>query len=722
MRLPKLILSAMVVASGLVVVAAPAAAFASWLQQPTATLVSPDTWEFTAVSCTSPSICMAVGQVTAPSSQLLSETRSPSGWTVRPTLQPVVGSHFLSVSCTKASACTAVGESPAGLGSVPLAERWFGNGWVIQSAPAPAGATFSQLSGVSCISATKCLAVGFAQTGGSQKPLAELWNGSSWKIQATPKPAGQPLSELTGISCPSTSRCFAVGRFARKNAQKTLAETWNGKKWAIQKTPSPVKNDVLNAVSCRAANSCMAVGSGLAERWNGQSWSTQKIGKPSGSAADLTGVSCTKAGPCYAVGGNFRQAVQSSVAELWNGSKWSVQPVVLTTSSDPSLLDGVSCTTATNCTAAGFYDDPANGDRALAEDFSIRWQDVSPAPFIGTTAAGLNGVSCTSQNACLAVGTVQRGGAFQAISQTWNGTGWTARIMPRPKITHLFAVSCTTATACTAVGDIVTGTNSVPLAERWNGVHWTIQKIPHPPSAARNILASVSCPSKTSCFAVGATTNSSNQERTLAERWNGKTWQVTPTPNPARKTEIELTGVSCPAASSCVAVGSFLEGMFAQAWNGKTWKFTGAVPNPKNDIHGELNGVSCPATSDCMAVGETSANSSTVPLAERWNGKKWSPQRAVPPADAISSALVDVSCTSGNACAAVGLEQESAGVGAIAESWTGKRWVMHPIGVPVGSTNTILNHVSCNSAIACMAVGSFRDSSAVDQMLAEQYS
>ena len=607
---------------------------------------------------------------------------------------------------------------------MPLAERWFGNGWVVQPAPAPAGATFSQLSGVSCISATKCLAVGFAQTGGSQKPLAELWNGSSWKIQATPKPPGQPLSELTGISCPSTSRCFAVGRSARKNVQKTLAETWNGKKWAIQKTPSPVKNNVLNAVSCRAANSCMAVGSGLSERWNGQSWSTQKIGKPSGSAADLTGVSCTKAGPCYAVGGNFRQSVQSSVAELWNGSKWSVQPVVLTTPSDPSLLDGVSCTTATNCTAAGFYDDPANGDRALAEDFSIRWQDVLPNPFLGTTAAGLNGVSCTSPNACIAVGAVQLGGgAFRALSETWNGTGWKARIMPRPKITSLAAVSCTTSTACTAVGDIVTSPdNALPLAERWNGVHWTIQKTSRPPGAARSILTSVSCPTKTSCFAVGIRTNGSNQERTLAERWNGKTWQIIPTPNPARKTEIELSGV--PARPRVHASRSAASSTACSPRCGTARPGNSPAPCPTlgTTLTARLRSVSCPATGDCTAVGQISANSTGVPLAEHWNGRKWSPQRTVAPAGAIVSLLAGVSCNSGSACVAVGIEQGSAASNAIAETWTGKRWVMHPADSPTGSTNTNLNRISCNSAIACMAVGSFRDSSNIDQLLAEQYS
>jgi hypothetical protein len=720
-RLGRSALAVAVLVSGLLV-AAPAAAFASWLQQPTTNISSTAVWQFTAVSCTSPNGCMAVGALTSTTRQLLSETRTSSGWAVQTIPEPSPGSLLLGVSCTKASFCIAVGHQPAGVGTAPLAERWNGSAWTIQSAPGPAGATFAELDAVSCVSPTRCLAVGDKQTQGKQVPLAEVWNGSNWKIKAIPKASGQASSGLSGISCPAQSKCFAVGHSETKDIFKTFAEVWNGSKWTIQRTPSRAKNDSLNAVSCRSASSCMAVGSGLAEGWNGKSWSFVKIAKPSGSAADLTGVSCAKAGPCYAVGGNVRQNAESAVAELWNGSKWSVQPVTITAAFNSGLLRGVSCTTATNCTAAGFFHDPALGDRALAEDFSIRWQDVSPMPFSGSMAAGLNGISCTSPKACLAVASVERGGTFEAFSQAWNGTSWKPTLMPRSKITHLAAVSCTTATVCTAVGSIVLGTKALPLAERWNGVHWTIQVLPRPAGSARSLLTSVSCPTRTSCFAVGAATNSSNQPRTLAERWNGKTWQITPTPNPSRKTEIELNGVSCPAASSCVAVGSFLHGMFALVWNGKSWKFTSAVPNPKNDKDGELISVSCPATSDCIAVGETSANSRAVPLAERWNGRKWSPQRAVAPGGAVSSTLAGVSCTSGRACAAVGLEQTSATISVITETWTGKRWVMHPVSTPAGSTDTILNDVSCNSPIACLAVGSIRDSSNIDQMLAEQYS
>lgn len=716
---------AVVLASGMLVAAPATAALASWLQNPTPDVGGADAWEFTAVSCTSPNGCMAVGSLSAGTTQLLSETRTPSGWTVQPVPEPQAGSLLLGVSCVKASLCIAVGDTPDGSGTSPLAERWNGSAWKIQSAPAPAGATFSQLNAVSCASATRCLAVGDTQSRGKQVPLAEVWNGSSWKIERPPKPSGQAGSGLSGISCPSATRCLAVGSSETNDIFRTLAEVWNGSKWLIQKTPSPTRGDSLNAVSCRSASSCMAVGSGPAEQWNGKSWSVVKIARPRGTTPDLLGVSCVRAGPCYAVGGNFVRSVGSSVAELWNGSKWSVQPVTLTTSADSSLLNGVSCTTATNCTAAGFYHDPALADRALAEDFSIRWQNVSPMPFNGVSPTNLNGVSCASPRACVAVGRFQTSTGFESFAESWNGTSWTApRLLAKPKITSVAAVTCTGVSNCVAVGSIATGTGSTsaPAAERWNGAGWTLQKPPAPKGAARSFLFSISCPAKASCFAVGLRTNFSGQQRTLAEHWNGKTWQITPTPNPSGQQEIELNSVSCPSVSSCVAVGTVVEGTFAQVWRGKSWKATSAVPNPKNAVRSQLDGVSCPSAGDCVAVGRTFRDSRFVSLAEHWNGKKWSPQKAATPGGVLGSQLTGVSCSSGSACAAVGIETLASGPSAIAENWTGKRWVRRPAGIPAGAKSSVLTRVSCNSAAACMATGQYIDANSTGQMLAEQYS
>jgi hypothetical protein len=52
-------------------------------------------------------------------------------------------------------------------------------------------------------------------------PLAEQWTGSTWQELTTPDTG----SYLSGISCPSASDCIAV--------EGTLAEQWNGTAWQV---------------------------------------------------------------------------------------------------------------------------------------------------------------------------------------------------------------------------------------------------------------------------------------------------------------------------------------------------------------------------------------------------------------------------------------------------------------------------------------------------------
>lgn len=718
-RLTKLALAGTLVASGLLITAP--AALASWTQQSTPNIGGVNAWGLNAVSCTAPSACVAVGVVSASTSGLLAEIRTPAGWSSQIIAQPQDNSQLFGVSCTKARACTAVGESPKGNGAIPLAERWNGATWSIQTPPAPGGVKISSLDSVVCTSAKSCLAVGDSEKGATESPLSELWNGTKWKVLATPKRSGQPISRLTGLSCASATRCFAVGNSRNsKNVSKTLAEQWNGKKWVIQKTPNTTSgNSELDAVSCPSATRCMATGTGMAEHWNGKSWSLLKIGKPRGDAADLSSVSCTKAGSCYAVGENFIDGVPNSVAELWNGSRWSVQPVPIATSSDASELAGVSCTTATNCTAVGGYHDPTTGNKALAEDFSLRWNDVSPTPFNGVTSTGLNTVSCASPSNCVAVGLFETQHFFEVFSQRWDGTSWTPQIMPKPKSTNIQGVSCPAANSCEAVGNLSTGVRQVPLAEHWNGTGWAIQNAPAPANISNAFLLGVSCASKTSCVAVGFDTKSGRQ-RSLAEVWNGKTWRVTPAPSPAGQKFIELNSVSCSSATFCLATGMFGGGTFAATWNGKTWGTTAPVRNPKGALHSALFSVSCVTAKDCLAVGSASTPKS-VPLAERWDGKKWSLLTIKAPAGAIASSLSGISCSSASACSAVGSVTRKSN-GSIAYAWTGKHWVSRAIAIPAGSLSVGLGAVSCNSASACMAIGDHNDAANTEQMLAEQYS
>jgi hypothetical protein len=184
------------------------------------------------------------------------------------------------VSCTSATVCVATGNSYRSLKNttvVTLAEGRNGTSWHIQPTGNPPGSFFTNLFGVSCTAARACTAVGFSTDSAGNMTLAERWNGRSWSIQPTPVPTGATNSSLRGVSCTPPSGCTAVGSYSAANTD-TLAERWDGTSWAIQPTPNPpgATNSSLSGVSCTANGTCTAVGSSstggssqtLAERYS----------------------------------------------------------------------------------------------------------------------------------------------------------------------------------------------------------------------------------------------------------------------------------------------------------------------------------------------------------------------------------------------------------------------------------------------------------------------
>jgi len=70
------------------------------------------------------------------------------------------------------------------------------------------------LSSVSCPNATRCYAVGNFFRSFVINRLVETWNGTAWRLLATPAPTGAVITNLNGISCRIISNCFAVGDYA----------------------------------------------------------------------------------------------------------------------------------------------------------------------------------------------------------------------------------------------------------------------------------------------------------------------------------------------------------------------------------------------------------------------------------------------------------------------------------------------------------------------------
>ena len=86
------------------------------------------------------------------------------------------------ISCGSPTNCIVFGHGGT-LGSGNLA--WNGVTWA--PAPSVSAGRGSNLGAVSC-AGRSCLAVGYRTIAGAIRPLAELWNGTSWQILKTPIP------------------------------------------------------------------------------------------------------------------------------------------------------------------------------------------------------------------------------------------------------------------------------------------------------------------------------------------------------------------------------------------------------------------------------------------------------------------------------------------------------------------------------------------------------
>src|SRR6266487_3892850 len=288
---------------------------------------------------------------------------SGSGWSITPSPNPRVPTgQLFRESCTAATSCTAVGTyvKASGVG-VTLAEHWNGSTWRIQPTPNPRGAAVSSLSGVSCTAPSACTAVGNSVTrAGESQPLAERWDGTRWRIQPTPNPE-QGAGVLSGVACMSASSCIAVGASnAFTPSARTLAEQWNGKRWSIQPTPNPKQGGgFLASVACTSPSACTAAGRSnagtLAERWNGTRWRIQRTPTPAGAQfVFLNTVACPSASACTAAGAYLNSSgTFQTLAERWDGTRWRMQPTP-GRAGGPNFLIGVDCTASSACTAAGF--------------------------------------------------------------------------------------------------------------------------------------------------------------------------------------------------------------------------------------------------------------------------------------------------------------------------------------------------------------------------------
>jgi hypothetical protein len=595
------------------------------------------------VSCAAASSCVAVGSYANRRSVFVPLTESWDGtaWSVHrsPHASGARVSALNAVSCAGGSACMATGSYvDAGFRTVPLTERWDGSAWSVVDAPSPDGAQGSRLAGVSCPTATRCMAVGaYFNADFVREALAEVWDGARWSVVDSPTPSGSPDTALYGVSCAGASQCLAVGHsysgsFAGKD--DTLAESWNGTSWAIVASPSPSTSSGLSGVSCPSTTRCFALGAffnssndyqTLAESWDGSAMTIVD------QDAELAGISCSAVAHCVAVGTYISPAsVSVTLAEVRTGRHWRAVPTPNPADSEGSYLAGVDCPRARLCVAVGYYYNLDNTRLTLVETWDGKRWSIVPSPSVdGAAYSVLYGVTCTSPSDCMAVGSADA----HALAESWNGAGWS--IVPtsdtsNSAYTELNDVACMVASRCLAVGyetDTYYGAD-LTIAEEWDGTTWSIVPSAQPGKnrARASVLHGISCSAAGGCLAVGFHQHRSGTYATLAERWTGSSWVRQASANPAGTPYSELSAISCVGSGRCFAVGNYFDrsGDFVplgETWTGSTWRIDagpGSASGPWRISY--LQGVACGVAPACTAVGTSGSPANLETLVQVWKG------------------------------------------------------------------------------------------------------
>jgi photosystem II stability/assembly factor-like uncharacterized protein len=313
------------------------------------------------------------------------------------------------------------------------------------------------LTAVSCATAARCWAV--AAPGPDPTPVpatvivATKDGGATWSGQDVP-PSLDP--SLSGVSCPTATTCMAVGSDAAGSGLVLTTED-GGATWSQASAPANAVG--IEAVTCEGIGVCVAIATNGAALWSsrstdfGATW--QQTGNLPASFLGATGLECDPEDICLVAGyvptgaGHGTGALALS---LDGGQTWASAAVP----SGVGLLQSVACTTSTVCLAAGTASTnisdvvPAKGQLLQSVDGGHTWTAASVPPVDNTY-----GLACPSAQQCVMVGTVWSGNpavGTGAVAQSHDGGQTFIPSSSAYVPLSLAALSCPTTAACIAVG------------------------------------------------------------------------------------------------------------------------------------------------------------------------------------------------------------------------------------------------------------------------------
>jgi photosystem II stability/assembly factor-like uncharacterized protein len=285
-----------------------------------------------------------------------------------------------------------------------------------------------------------------------------------------------------------------------------VATSNGGLTWAAQRPPLATTPQ-LSGISCPVTGNCMAVGSTasvsgpglvLTTRNGGLRWDQATI--PSGAFA-LTAVECSNVHDCRAI---FNNGIGDILARTTDfGRTWQSEgtlPAGFQNARDLSCRHGVCLVAGDTPTSTGH----AQGAIAFSGDGGLTWMAAKVPTGIGV----LQGSVCATQPRCLAAGTTSttvsdvvpaKGELLQSRD---GGRSW-ALSPSIPPVNDVFGIACPLAQVCAMVGTNWVGhpslgTGAVALSGNGGKVFAAASAAYVPLS-----LTALSCPTDLGCVAVG---------------------------------------------------------------------------------------------------------------------------------------------------------------------------------------------------------------------------
>jgi hypothetical protein len=378
----------------------------------------------------------------------------------------------------------------------------------------------------------------------------------------------------------------------------------------------------------------------VAARWRLVEIAAPLNAKPD-PVATLDAVACEGAGSCYG-GGSYQSksgAVEPMIAAqtrgVWRRARELLLPGNAFAANPDAAVSSVACTSSGSCVAVGgyAYDSDGLGHAFTAAESAGNWARGRPVTLPANAAA-------------------------------------------RAGDATLGAVTCTGAGSCVAVGGYLdtAGSQELMVVTESRGRWGRARQLAAPKNAAVSAGASldgVSCWRPGDCWAVGSYTAAAGHGQALAVAQTGGRWaratEIGAPPDAGQDPGTQLTGVACSRAGACTAAGGYFDAAAAShalvvstSRHGWARAIEIKAPAVRAFVAPFLNGISCVAAGTCAAVGSYLDNVAAVPMAVIRLAGRWQGAGNVPaPGNALTgkfrdATLLSVACLGGHSCTALG--------------------------------------------------------------------